>query len=292
MRIKIIPLLGLIIFLSACGHSEPRQQPPAPQSTKMIAPTEVPNIPSKAEDIIDPKFMASWWLLEEYDSSMARFILDNHIVIFSYSPKDNVELSVFYAYDCMANINIPKKAGSLGAIGISEELFNDPNWMIVTAAIIHEATHARLHLNGAPCGCAIDREYEAHHAQIVFLMMQGHRDLAEKYFGSGIFNNGNLNEVALRQEIRQTYAGSNCVDSVTITPSTKGWPTPKPTTSRWPTPQPTKDPCPLDKGYMIDKMTGLRVPYVEGQGELKIAGCYQSTNGKWHPIQLGPTLSP
>jgi|GEM_PF-5340235 len=287
MRKILIPLLSLILSLAACGPSEPQQlphtsQPPKPQSTMTIVPTEVPNIPSKFEDIIDPHLMAAWWVLEDYDSSMAQFILDYHIVIFIYSPKDNGEWSSFFAYNCQANINIPKGAGSLGAIGISEELSNEADWIIVTAAIIHEATHARQHMNGASCGCAIDREYEALHAQIVFLMMQGRHDLAEKYFGSGIFNNGNLDEVALRQEIRQTYAGSNCADTVTSTPST----------SQWPTPKPTKDPCPLDKGYMIDKVSGLRVPYVEGQGELKIAGCYQAPNGKWYPVQLGPTSTP
>jgi hypothetical protein len=285
MGIKLFPMLSLIFFLAACGYSKPQQlpakQPLIPQSTIPIVPTQVPNSPSIPEDIIDPHLMAAWWLLEEYDSSMARFILGNHIAIFVYSPKDTVELSSFFAYNCLSNINIPKEAGSLGAIGISEKLSNDPDWMIVTAAIIHEATHARLHLNGAPCGCAIDREYEAHHAQIVFLMMQGRRDLAEKYFGPGIFNNGNLNAVALRQEIRQTYAGSNCADTITSTPST----------SRWPTPEPTKDPCPLSMGYMIDKMTGLRVPYVEGQGELKIAGCYQAPNGKWYRIGAPSTTS-
>jgi hypothetical protein len=258
------------------------------QPTINIVPTEVPNIPSKPEDIIDARLLPAWELLANSNDPevhwLSPIILNYHIKIFIVPQLNNDEWSEF-TYTCTTN---PQKYAGDGAIEISEKLLNEADPVVVASALVHETIHAQqLITDSKSCDCTVESEYEAHSAQIRFLIISGRSDLAEKYFGSDIvYASGYFDKNKLWQTIERTYPkcfnSGNPYDTIVMS-------SPIPLPQYKATSTPYEDLNAPGARYMIDEY-GHRVPYVEGKGTLQVAGYYQAPNGKWYPV--GPPSIP
>jgi hypothetical protein len=276
INLKIL-IIGLFIvaMIAVCAT-------PTPQPTRMIVSTEVPNIPSKPEEIIDARVLPAWELLANSNDPEAHwltlFILNYHIKIHVNSQSNNDVLAA-YTYTCTTT-NPPKYAGE-GAIEINEKFFNEAEPVVVASALVHETIHAQQHVIGKHCDCTVNGEFEAQSAQISFLISSRRSDLAKEYFGSDIvYALGYLDKNNLWHAIERMYP--KCFDSGNPY-VTNVMPSPVPTPQYKSTSEPTEDLNAPGARYMIDEY-GRRVPYVEGKGTLQVAGYYQAPNGKWYPV--------
>lgn len=265
---------------------------PTPQPTKMIVSTEVPNIPSKPEDIIDARVLPAWKLMASSTDPqvriIAQFILNNHLKIYIDPQVNDDKHAAVFNFRC--EDNPPKYAGDVGEIGINEKLFdrNDPEEL--AGFLIHETTHALQRVKGKSCSCTMDGEFEAYFFQISFWMEVGRGDLIMSDLGiyPPYDSSGYLDKNKLWQSVKSLYP--ECFDNGNPF-ATTAMPLPIPTPQYIATSEPNEDLYAPGARYMIDDY-GQRVPYIEGKGTLQIAGYYQAPNGKWYPIGPPSTTQP
>jgi hypothetical protein len=165
---KLILIFSLIIMAVIAACATPTLQP-----TMMVASTQIPNIPSKPEEIIDGRILPAWDLMANYNDpqvrSIAQFILTQHIkvsITTQYNRLDDTHAAVF-DFLCENN-NPPLYAGDAGVIKISEKLLNKADPVEVAGVLIHETVHAHQLIRGDPCECTLSKEYEADAIQINF----------------------------------------------------------------------------------------------------------------------------
>jgi hypothetical protein len=174
------------------------------------APPATPDVPSDPADLIDPQVMPTWEYLASFPresvQGMAQFVLDDHIKIY-IDPK-YTGLAAF-SYTCTDTP--PRRAGDVGEIKISQSFFNETSRVELGGALIHELTHAIQRKEGQPCGCTIDKEYNAYMAQGGFWVMAGRDDLVTEYVGKNIFDSsGNFDKGKFWWAIKKIY--TNCPD--------------------------------------------------------------------------------
>ena len=182
--------------------------PPEPEATPM--PTEAPDVPSQPDEIIDASLMPAYQLLADSESEGARylaeFILKDHVKIY-LDPKYN-GLAAF-SYSCTDKP--PKHAGDVGEIKVSNSFFNQTGWIEMAGVLAHETTHAIQRTQGKPCGCTVEKEYDAYSVQGGFWVLSGRGDLVTSYVGDDIFDAaGNFDKNKFWWAIKKIY--TNCPD--------------------------------------------------------------------------------
>jgi hypothetical protein len=180
----------------------------APEATPV--PTEAPDVPSAPGDLIDSNLMPAWQMLANFPDDnvqwLADYILQDHIKI-AIDPDYNGLAS--FSYTC--TVDPPKRAGDVGEIKVSNKFFNDSSWVELAGALVHETTHAIQRVQGKPCGCTIDKEYEAYSVQGGFWVKAGRGDLVTAYVGDDIFDAaGDFDKNKFWWAIKAIY--TNCPD--------------------------------------------------------------------------------
>lgn len=167
-------------------------------------------MPSNPEDIIDARVLPTWELLNTFSDPNVRYvaqvILREHVKI--HIDPDYTGLAA-YSYQCTDPP--PKHAGDVGEIKISESFFDETTRVELAGVLMHETTHAIQRIEGKPCGCTIDKEYNAYSVQGGFWVEAGASDLVTEYVGNDIFDaNGHFDKGKFWQAIKKIYG--NCPD--------------------------------------------------------------------------------